>query len=124
MAAAAASVALLAQAMPSRADNGDTPVSDENAPAASGGDVAGVSGELVSMAGKPLSGVLVTARAVGQTQVAIPELAVITTDKGKFHWPLPPGDYELAFIALGKHIARKTVTVPASGHVHLHVSVP
>lgn len=125
LAAAAASVVLLAQTMPCRADDGDTPASDKVATPPSGsGDVMGVSGELVSRAGQPLSGVLVTAHAVGHTQAAIPELAVITTAEGKFHWPLRPGDYELDFIALGKQIARENVSVPASGHVHLRVTAP
>lgn len=74
----------------------------QDAPTASGADQpsddthrGGVVGSVTDARGRPVEGAFVQATGVGPNAKPVPDLAVFTDASGVYHWPLPPGDYEI-----------------------------
>lgn len=67
----------------------------------------GLSGSVRDESGKPLVGALVVPRSLQSAGPAIPELAILSNEAGRYAWPLPPGLYELAVTADGYEPARR-----------------
>jgi hypothetical protein len=83
--------------------------SDSPGHAGTGEGVAG----LVTAAGKPVEGLLVTAASLDVPTKPIPELAVLTGADGRYFWPLSPGRYRLSVSPEGFRPASGTAMVEA-----------
>jgi hypothetical protein len=78
---------------------GDRPTSNDDRvgrPAAE----QGVAGVVRDSTGRPVSGVMIDARAEGGSP-PVPELAILSDRQGRFMWPLQPGTYRLQAGAAG-----------------------
>lgn len=71
----------------------------------------GLSGSVRDDAGKPVGGAMVVPRSLQRPGPAIPELAILTDDSGRYAWPLPPGSYELTVTADGHQVAQRRGSV-------------
>lgn len=71
----------------------------------------GLSGSVRDEAGKPVVGAMVVPRSLQRPGPAIPELAILTDDSGRYAWPLPPGSYELVVTADGHQVAQRRGSV-------------
>lgn len=71
----------------------------------------GVAGRLLQAADRPVAHAVIAARSLDRPARAVPEIAIITNDDGRFQWPLRPGTYRLAAMLDGRQIAGATVTV-------------
>jgi hypothetical protein len=60
---------------------------------------------------KPLAGVSVQPRSLDQPATAIPEMAVVSMDDGRYEWSLRPGEYEITFTLDGYPPATRRITV-------------
>ena len=89
----------------------DAPVTGGPGQASSAAPRGGVRGTVVDAGGKPLAGVLVTPQSTDTPPRAVPELAVMTDQDGRFQWPLPPGNYTLSFARDGYAAATQAVVV-------------
>jgi hypothetical protein len=66
----------------------------------------GLSGSVRNESGEPVVGALVVPRSLQSAGPAIPELAILSNEAGRFAWPLQPGPYELTVTAEGYEPAR------------------
>lgn len=66
----------------------------------------GLSGSVRGESGKPAVGALVVPRSLQSAGPAIPELAILSDEGGRYAWPLHPGAYELTVTAEGYEPAR------------------
>jgi carboxypeptidase family protein len=82
-----------------------------DATAAGQGISQGVEGRLTDPGQKPLAGVSVQPRSLDEPATAIPEMAVVSMDDGRYEWSLRPGEYEIAFALEGYQPATRRVTV-------------
>lgn len=57
--------------------------------------VGTAAGVVVDTAGQPVAGAMVVPRSLDIPAVAVPELAVLTDQQGRYVWHLRPGRYEL-----------------------------
>ncbi|MGW4461956.1 carboxypeptidase-like regulatory domain-containing protein [Micromonospora sp. NPDC004704] len=97
---------------------GDSPLSASD-PAADSGRATNrgtVTGRVLAADGSPVAGVAVAPKSLDDPARAIPELVVVSDDKGVFHWTLEPGRYEFraqptAGAAVSGHAAPQTATV-------------
>jgi hypothetical protein len=105
---AAAAVAIGAAAF---VGDGDTPVSNEDDTAASQGQLQGLRGTITGPNGRRIAGALVTPQSVDVPAKAVPELAVLSDDDGRYEWTLDPGKYEITVSADGYQTQTKNVTV-------------
>jgi hypothetical protein len=105
-----ASLGLAWLALAACADRG-TPVSTASPPAADagGGDVEGLTGRVVSAAGAPVENALVTPRSLDGG--AVPEMAVLTDENGRYTWTLRPGRYQVSVSAEGFDTATAKATI-------------
>jgi hypothetical protein len=71
----------------------------------------GVAGLVLGAAGRPLVGVVVTARSLDHPARAIPEIAIVTGADGRYAWPLRPGRYEIGVSVRGHRPAALAVVV-------------
>jgi hypothetical protein len=89
----------------------DAPVTGGPGQASSAAPQEGVRGRVVDAVGKPLAGVLVTAQSTDTPPRAVPEIAVMTDQNGRFQWPLPAGNYTLSFSRDGYVTTTQAVVV-------------
>lgn len=76
----------------------------------------GFAGRVVDESGRAVQGALIVPRSLGPTGPAIPELAVLSDEAGRFEWPVPAGTYEVLVTADGHRSASREVSV-AKGKV-------
>lgn len=75
------------------------------------GITEGVKGRVTASDGRPIRDALVVPKSLDEPTKAIPELAVITDENGRYQWRLFPGDYLISVSAEGYQAASKKVTV-------------
>ncbi len=73
----------------------DRPAVDSGEPVHNEQQLPGVYGRLVNSRGKPAGNVMIGAVGIGGNPQPVPELAVMTSSKGEFYWPLRPGEYRI-----------------------------
>lgn len=71
----------------------------------------GIRGRLLRSGERPVAGAVIAARSLDRPARAVPEIAIVTGDDGRFQWPLRPGTYRLAALLDGREVATATVTV-------------
>jgi hypothetical protein len=94
----------------------DTTVAAPAATAAAGGEAPiefGVLGRIVDATGKPVQMATVGAEVLDAQSGPIPEIGVLTNEKGEFHWPLRPGRYRLTPYLEGVKMDPQEVVVEA-----------
>lgn len=84
----------------------------------------GLSGSVRDEAGKPVGGAMVVPRSLQQPGPAIPELAILTDDSGRYAWPLPPGSYDLVVTADGHQVAQRRGSVTEGALTTLDFVLP
>lgn len=120
--AAAASSSASGGASPTGSE--DAPVSSDDAVGASGAtQTQGVDGKISDQEGHPVTGALVTPTSLDTPSKAIPEVAVITNDQGRYSWVLPTGHYRMTVTADGYRGASVDVEVPTSGTATLDLQL-
>lgn len=80
----------------------------------------GVAGVVSDSAGRPVVGVVVHAEAISRPRPAIPEIAIVTDENGRYKWPLPPAEYQITIAAEGFEKATKRATVSVGRQTILH----
>lgn len=89
----------------------DAPVSgapgDQGAPGAG----SGMRGTVTDSAGAPVAGVLVMPQSTDTPPQAVPEVAVMTDEQGRYQWSLVPGGYTVRFSAEGYTPATEAVVI-------------
>jgi hypothetical protein len=103
-------------------DPRQTAVSSDSPSPATAGRGEGVEG-LVTAAGRPVEGLLVTAASLDAPTKPIPELAVLTGADGRYFWPLSPGRYRLSVSPEGLRPASGTATVEAGRRATLNFTL-
>lgn len=99
----------------------DSPVSGQ--PGQGGGNAMGLQGTVTDSTGQPVAGVMVVPQSTENPPQPIPEIAVMTTEDGRFQWSLPPGAYKLTFNAEGFAPTTQDVTVQADAPTALDVTL-
>jgi len=105
---ALAALLSLAQCM-----NPDQPVDSDRHGLGRRGSPTGVGGRVTDPDARPVSGAWIQPAALDSPSPAIPEMAVVTDERGRYFWQLPPGRYELRASARGRREARAPVLVEA-----------
>ena len=77
------------------------------------GITEGVKGRVTASDGRPIADALVEPKSLDEPGRAIPEMAVMTDENGRYEWRLFPGDYLISVSAEGYQAASKKVTVEA-----------
>ncbi len=101
----------------------DAPVSGAPGDQAAPGAGSGARGTVTDSAGAPVAGVLVTPQSTDTPPQAVPEVAVMTDDQGRYQWSLAPGAYTLTFTAEGYAPATEAVVVGPAVPVTLDVTL-
>lgn len=95
----------------------DEPTQASSTQIPSQAELSGIQG-VVLVDGTPASGYLIVPTSLAEPSVAIPEMALLSDERGRFEWPLPPGTYRLtATRADAPAIAPIDVEVPATGSI-------
>lgn len=90
----------------------ESPVSNSNkTDGTAAGVTEGVKGRVTAADGRPIADALVVPKSLDEPTKAIPEMAVITNEDGRYQWRLFPGDYMISVSAEGYQAASKKVTV-------------
>jgi hypothetical protein len=85
-----------------------TQAPDIGASVAAPAPTQGLAGSVRDESGKAVVGALVTPRSLQAAGgPAIPELAILSDEAGRYAWPLHPGPYELTVTAEGYEPARR-----------------
>jgi hypothetical protein len=90
---------------------GDVPISAPAGPSNSQTGAGFVRGTVTDAAGTPLAGVLVIPESLDTPPRAVPEIAVMTDDQGRYEWGLDAGRYRLTFTMDGYTQAQHEVVV-------------
>lgn len=112
---------------PSGADAGtdgpDTAVS--GAPGQPGGEGGGgvLQGQVSDSRGTPIAGVMVVPVSTDTPPQAVPEIAVMTNEEGRYQWTLSPGAYTLTFNAEGYTPATHDINVNPNQSTTLDVTL-
>lgn len=71
----------------------------------------GLAGAVIDEAGAPIADVFVQVIPTDPAAGPVPEVAIITDDRGRYQWPLPPGRYAVAIAPAGFAPQTKEVVV-------------
>lgn len=82
-----------------------------------------IRGRVLDATGQPVVGVLVLPESTDSPSQAIPEIAVMTNERGEYQWSLPPGSYTLRFTAEGYASRAEAVQVVAGQSATLDVTL-
>ena len=118
------SVALLVPCLAHSMSDKNKPITSDN-PSVTQSEVrVGATGTVRTPSGAPVAGAVVFARSLDNPGKPIPEIAIVTSAEGTFHWPLKPGVYELVPMLGGRRGAPGTVTVPEGGLGTVDLTLP
>jgi Carboxypeptidase regulatory-like domain len=88
------------------------PVSSRDAPLTEAPAVSeGIAGVVVDEAGAPIPDVFVQVAPADPAAGPVPEIAIMTDDRGRYQWPLPPGRYVVSIAPAGVAPQSKEVVV-------------
>jgi hypothetical protein len=96
---------------PDTSISSDTPAARPPEPARDEGRGGLVQGQVTDAAGQPLAGVLVVPESTDTPPQAVPEIAVMTDDRGRYQWTLAAGHYRLVFTREGYAPVSQMITV-------------
>jgi carboxypeptidase family protein len=108
---------------PNAAVSSDTPQARQPEPAAGALSGSMAEGRIVDAGGNPVAGVLVMPESTANPPQAVPEIAVLTDEHGRYKWNLSPGPYKLTFTREGYAPATQTIVVKPDQPVKLDVTL-
>lgn len=98
--------------VPGESTDPNRPVSSEDATSTEQPAVSqGVAGVVVATSGAPIADVFVQAVPADAAAGPVPEIAIVTDERGRYHWPLPPGRYLLSVAPAGFGAQVKEVVI-------------
>ncbi len=101
----------------------DTAVSGEPGQPGRAGGGGVLQGQVTDSSGKPIAGVMVMPVSTDNPPQAVPEMAVMTNEEGRYEWTLTPGAYTLTFNAEGYAPATQDVNVKPDQPTTLDVTL-
>jgi len=95
----------------SPAGHPDVPVSSAGEPAGSQTMTQGAAGLITDESGAPLAGVFLQLKTLDAAAPAMPEIAIVSGEDGRFLYALPPGRYEITVVSENYGPVTRSVTV-------------
>jgi Carboxypeptidase regulatory-like domain len=80
-------------------------------------------GRIIDSAGNPIAGVLVMPESTANPPQAIPEIAVLTDEQGRYQWTLSPGPYKFTFTREGYAPITQTIVIKPDQPAKLDVTL-
>jgi hypothetical protein len=84
----------------------------------------GVAGQITDANGKAIAEATVLAAALDPNGPAIPEIAIVSDESGRYQWPLRPGRYALTVVADGYERVSRRVALSAGEVATLDFLLP
>lgn len=82
-----------------------------------------LTGRVTTLAGEPVRGAVILPASLDDPPRPVPEIAVLTDERGTYVWRLPPGTYRIHVSARGYRSASRDVTVREDARTTLDITL-